>query len=97
MKMWSVWKDGKHIGWAVGDANVAALKTALGSTFAFRYEPKISVPQRWAKQWLPVLTRNRSLWGAFVDGWNRWIAWQLQNRYGYLAASTPEGSFTRVS
>lgn len=97
-KMWSVWKDGQHIGWAVGDANTAALKSVLGSSFRFRYEPGTAVPTRWAKQWLPVYKDHtrRVLWGAFLDGWNHWITWQLQKAYGY-ATHTVEGNFKRAS
>lgn len=100
MRLWSVWKGRQQIGFALGDANAAALKRAIDSdAFTFRVSSQ-PVPKQWAVGWHPVWKRGRTgpQWGAFLAGWNNWIAWQLQAAYGFTAASTNEDAAgTRVS
>lgn len=100
MRLWGVSKEGRIIGYVLGDANAKTLKTAMGDTFHF-FVSKQPVPKKWNKRWIPVWKDQRlhgkAQWGAFESGWNTWVMWQLQDRYGYLAAKTDEGAFSRVS
>lgn len=92
MRLWSVWKDGAHIGFALGDANKRTLARAMGEGFTFRVSSQ-PVPSHWAPKWIAVY-KGSSLrgpqFGAFVNGWNIWVQWQLENTLGYGMAATRE-------
>lgn len=100
MRLWSVYKDGtKLIGWVLGDHNAATVQRVIGDTFEVKPTTH-PIPKRWASKWIPIWKDSAQFgsaqWGAFVAGWNTWIAWQLQHELGYTAAKTSDGAFAHV-